>query len=75
MIMENSNCEILRQGQALVTAPSVKRVCHKGIRLEACEFERLLRRAMEVLSARERNALLERSRLTNAADLGAAVTF
>jgi hypothetical protein len=74
MIMENSNCEILRQGETLVTTPSMKHVSHKGIRLEACEFERLLRRAMEVLSARERNALLERSRLTNAADLGSAVT-
>jgi hypothetical protein len=73
MIMQNSNCAIVRQGQTLVTAPSMKHVSHKGIHLEACEFERLLRRAMEVLSARERNALLERSRLTSAADLGARV--
>ena len=74
MMMENSNCEIARQGQTWVTVASAENVNPKAIRLEAREFERLLRRAMEVLSTRERKALMERSRLTNAADLGVAVT-
>ena len=74
MMLENGNCEIARQGQTWVTVASVEDVNPKAIRLEACEFERLLRCAMEVLSVRERHALMERSRLTNAADLGAAVT-
>jgi hypothetical protein len=73
MRMENSNCEIAEQDQTWVTVASAEDVNPKAIRLEACEFERLLRRAMDVLSVRERKALIERSRLTNAADLGAAV--
>ncbi len=74
MMMEISNCENTRQGQTSVRAASVEDVSPQGIQLEAHEFERLLRRAMEVLSVRERKALMRRSRLTNAADLGAAVT-
>ncbi len=69
MMMENSNCEISRQDQAPAATASVEGIRFEGIRLEASEFERLLRRAMEVLSSRELNALVERSRLTNAADL------
>lgn len=72
MRMESSNCEIAGQDQKWVTVASVEDVNPKAIRLEAYEFERLLRRAMEALSVRERKALTERSRLTNAADLGAA---
>ena len=45
----------------------------RGRQIEAREFERLLYRAMEVLSTRERSALMERSRLTKAADAAAAV--
>ena len=45
----------------------------RGRKLEALEFERLLHRAIEVLSARERSALMERSRLTKAADAAAAI--
>ena len=74
MMLENSNCEVARKGQTWVTVASAEDANPKVIRLEACEFERLLRRAMEVLSTRERKVLMERSRLTNAADLGAAVT-
>ncbi len=32
-----------------------------GVRVEACEFEALLRRAMEILSARAQTATLRRS--------------
>jgi len=45
----------------------------QGRQIEACEFERLLQRAMEVLSLRERGALMERSRLTKEADAAAAI--
>jgi hypothetical protein len=70
MIMENCNCETVKQRQAA----NVKQVAPGGVVLEAREFERLLRRAMEVLSTRERNAFAERSRLTKAADAAVAIT-
>jgi len=73
MIMQNFNCETVEQGQTLRTAANVKQVTPRGVVLEAREFERLLRRAMEVLSSRERSALAERSRLTNAADAAVAI--
>jgi len=48
-------------------------VTPRGRQIEAREFECLLYRAMEVLSTRERSALIERSRLTKAADAAAAI--
>ena len=48
-------------------------VTPRGRQIEAPEFERLLHRAIEVLSARERSALMERSRLTKAADAAVAI--
>jgi len=73
MMMENCSCETVEQCQTLRTAAGVKQVTPGGVALEAHEFERLLRRAMEVLSSRERSALAERSRLTNAADAAVAI--
>jgi hypothetical protein len=68
MRMENSSYETSRENLSLATAVGPDGAGLTGVRIEACEFERLLRRAMEVLSVRERSALVERSRLTNAAD-------
>ena len=48
-------------------------VTPRGRKIEALEFERLLHRAIEVLSTRERSALMERSRLTKAADAAVAI--
>jgi len=73
MIMQNFNCETVEQGQTSGIATNVRQVTPGGVVLEALEFERLLRRAMEVLSSRERSALAERSRLTNAADAAVAI--
>jgi hypothetical protein len=70
--MENSSYEGVRENLGLVTAVSPEVTGLGGVRIDACEFERLLRRAMEVLSVREHSALVERSRLTNAADAAAA---
>lgn len=56
MIMENTNCETLPQGQALVNASNGKDSNARGVRLEASEFERLLQRAAEILSLREKRA-------------------
>ncbi len=70
-MMTNSNCETVLRRQMLVTAASVEVASPGGGRLEAHEFESMLRRAMKVLTARERSALVERSRLTNAADSAA----
>ena len=72
-MMENYNCETVERGQTLGTAANVKQLTPGGVVLEAREFESLLRRAMEVLSSRERSALAERSRLTNTADATVAV--
>ena len=71
--MEHCNCETVEQRQAVGTAANVKQVAPGGVLLEARGFERLLRRAMEVLSSRERNALAERPRLTIAADAAVAI--
>jgi hypothetical protein len=72
MRMKNSSYEASREDLLASKAMSLNDVAPTRVRIEAYEFEQLLRRAMEVLSARERGALVERSRLTNAADAAAA---
>ena len=53
----NILCEIAGPDQAEGTAPSVEPAFYPaGTRLEASEFERLLERAAEILSLRERMA-------------------
>lgn len=71
MRMESSSYEARRENPVVSNAVCLQDAAPRGVQIEAHEFERLLRRAMEVLSARERGALVKRSRLTNAADLGA----
>jgi hypothetical protein len=56
MMTGNSRSEATVQSQTSATATCVKEVIQIGIRLEACEFERMLQRAMEVLRIRERMA-------------------
>lgn len=69
MRMESSSYEACRENLSMAAAAvGPDGAGPAGVRIEAREFERLLRRAMEVLSVRERRALVERSRLTNAAD-------
>lgn len=69
MRTENSSIEGRSENLVVSKAVCLKDAAPRGMQIEAPEFERLLRRAMEVLSARERSALAKRSRLTNAADL------
>jgi hypothetical protein len=56
MTMKNSCTEATVQNQTSPTATCVKEEIPRGVRLEACEFERMLQRAMEVLRIRERMA-------------------
>jgi len=63
----------VEQRQTLSAAAGVKQDIPGSVALDGREFERLLRCAMEVLSSRERSALAERSRLTNAADAAVAI--
>ena len=71
MRMENSSTVARRENLVVSNAVCLEGAAPRGMQIEAHEFERLLRRAMEILSARERSALRKRSRLTNAADLAA----
>jgi hypothetical protein len=56
MMIGNSRSEAAGQNQTSATPAGVKEVIPRGIRLEACEFERMLQRAMDVLRIRERMA-------------------
>lgn len=71
MRIESNNTEARRENLVASKAVGLQDAVPRGMQIDAHEFERLLRRAMEVLSARERSALVKRSRLTNAADLAA----
>ena len=71
MRMESNNTEARRENLVVSNTVCLEAAVPRGMQIEAREFERLLRRAMGVLSARERSALVKRSRLTNAADLAA----
>ena len=71
MRMENRSYEARREDLVVSNAVCLEGAAPRGVQIEAHEFERLLRRAMEALSARERSALVKRSRLTNAADAAA----
>ena len=50
MIMESSNCKTVGQSATAEEAHP------RGVLLQACEFERMLQRAVEVLKVRERAA-------------------
>ncbi len=71
MRMESSSTEARRENPVVSGAAYLEVLAARGVQIEAHEFERLLRRAMEILSARERSALVKRSQLTNAADAAA----
>ena len=73
-MVETANFETGRENHAVAAVACRQNAAAGGRRqIEACEFERLLQRAMEVLSLRERSALMERSRLTREADAAAAI--
>lgn len=55
MSMENSNREAVCQSQARNVA-TIEEAEPRGILVEACEFERMLQRAAEVLKVRQRAA-------------------
>ena len=73
MRVEISNFETGRENQPMAALACLQNAAAGERQIEACEFERLLHRAMEVLSLRERSALMERSRLTREADAAAAL--
>jgi len=73
MLIINGNFQTTMEHPCLTAGTGRQDVTPRGRQIEAREFERLLHRAMEVLSLRERSALMERSRLTKAADAAAAV--
>ena len=56
MMMEKGVCETDQQNQGVARVMSLELDSPNGIRLEASEFERLLERAAEILSLRERIA-------------------
>lgn len=68
MRMESSSSCKAPKNLLVSKAVCLQDAAPRGRQIEAHEFERLLRRAMEVLSARERSGLVKRSRLTIAAD-------
>ncbi len=45
----------------LVSSRDLPEETHSGLRVEPCEFESLLQRAMEILSARARGAMASSS--------------
>ena len=55
MIMESSNCKTVGQSQPRNVA-TAEEAHPRGVLLEACDFERMLQRAVEVLKVRERAA-------------------
>ena len=55
MIMETSNCKTVGQSQPRNVA-TAEEAHPRGVLLEACDFERMLQRAVEVLKVRERAA-------------------
>ncbi len=73
MIVATDNFETGRDNQAVAVVACLQDAAPRRRQIEASEFERLLQRAMEVLSLRERSALMERSRLTAEADAAAAI--
>ena len=73
MRVEIGNFETSGENRALVAVACLQDAAAGERQIEAREFERLLHRAMEVLSLRERSALMERSRLTREADTAPAI--
>lgn len=54
--LEHCNIQGLEQGPVVGTQS--QEVAHAGPRIERCEFEQLLQRAMEILNARDLKAQL-----------------
>ena len=73
MLTINGNFQTTMEHPCLAPGAGWQDLTLQGRQIEAREFERLLQRAMEVLTIRERSALIERSRLTEAADGAAAI--
>jgi hypothetical protein len=66
VLVNLDHCSVSTEEQNSVVVAQTLNVGHNGPRIERCEFEQLLQRAMEILNARDLKAQLKTAASTSA---------